>query len=108
MENTERRVARRYPVEAEVQCRALSREAGSNLFGRLVNLSQTGLLMECNPQELTPSQPVEIMVRWPGSSRVATGLHLRAVGQIVRLTPNRMAVRIEQSAFQFAGAVRAQ
>jgi len=97
---TERRVSRRYPVNAEVEFRLISgAKVGAFRPARMVNLSTTDLMLECDPV-LQGGLEIELMIKWPARRGRGTEIILHAVGRTVRTEGNYTAVRIDRSNFQ--------
>jgi c-di-GMP-binding flagellar brake protein YcgR len=100
-EIAERRRSMRYPVNAEVEYRILSpRETGSPCRGRLVDLSNTGLMLQSNT-ELEAGLEIELTIQWPARQAGLSGFGLHAIGRTVRVKKGLAALRIDLSSFGF-------
>lgn len=99
---TERRVSRRYPVNAEVEFRLISDiKIGGYRRARVVNLSTTDLMLACD-QGLEGGLEIELMIQWPARRGKGAETVLHAVGHTVRVDGSRTAVRIAHSDFQYS------
>src|SRR5260370_39430279 len=99
-ENIERRASRRYPVNVDVEYRIMpAAENGSVCYGRTVNLSTTGLMLECIPA-LQMGLDIELTIKWPVRRGEGTGIELHAFGRTIRVEEGYTALRISDS-FQF-------
>lgn len=104
MQGRERRIFRRYPVDVDAEYRLASDGShGEFRPGRIVNLSNSGMLLECE-QKLRVGVAVELIVNWPIRPPRGAWLKLRATGEITRAGNNGVAVRIVRSAFEMAGS----
>jgi len=67
----------------------------------MVNISQTGIMLECQPENLEPGILIEMVIPWVANKGLPA-MHLHAFGQIVRTDGNLAAVRIDAGAFRMA------
>jgi len=82
-----------------LEYRELGMAAEQRRRGRLVNLSDTGLMLEAQTGALATGAEVEVVIPWPSrSGRVALCVH--AVGHVLRTEGNRAALAIAQSSFR--------
>jgi len=95
---SERRDSRRYPVDTQAEYKLLS-ETKTSGCGRVLNLSNTGLMLECHPV-LRPGLQIEVMIAWPGTPVEGKQIKLHAVGRTIRAEEDHTAVRIDQIAFR--------
>jgi hypothetical protein len=97
----EHRTSRRYPVNAEVEFRLISTaKVGTYRQGRIVKLSTTDLMLECDSL-LQRGLEIELMIKWPTRRVRGTQIMVHLVGRIVRTRGSYVAVRIDQSDFQY-------
>lgn len=100
LELSERRLADRYPVEVDLAYRIVgTMHAGDSGLGRVLNLSSTGLIAECQPS-LQAGLDVELIVTWPAQHGKGSGLKLHATAHTVRTDGTRTALRIDESTFR--------
>ena len=100
LELGERRLADRYPIDVDVSYKVVgTTNTGESGFGRVVNLSSTGLIAECQPS-LQAGLDVELIVTWPAQYGRGAGLKLHATGHTVRTDGNCTALRLDESAFR--------
>lgn len=95
----DRRGSVRYPVNGDAAYRLVS--GGETIRCRVVDLSTTGLMLECGA--LQPDVQLEVLIPWSAAPESGPGLKLHVVGRTVRVTGSRTAVQIEQSDFRFDG-----
>jgi hypothetical protein len=88
-------------VSADVEWRVLSRMRNGNPHrGRVIDLSSTGLLLQCTPA-LQPGLDIELTIQWPASQGEWAGLRLHAFGQSIRADEGCTALKIDRSEFRF-------
>jgi hypothetical protein len=92
----------RYPLTVEIEYRLRTDgRYGYTRYGRAVNLSMTGLLLECS-QELPPGVAIELTIPWPAErDNGKRALKLHAIGRSVRTEGQFTAVRMDQVDFRF-------
>jgi len=100
-ESTERRQARRYPVDLEAEYRLLD-ALGTWQSGRtrVVNLSTNGVWFE-TLQDLPRGLRIELAIRWPSPSGL---IQLYVYGQTVRSEEGGCAARILRHDFRLQKA----
>lgn len=97
----DRRVHRRFPINAPAQYQITGR-AGKSVAtgsGQTLNISSGGVLFESN-NPLKPGIQVELTVAWPLLLSTSTGLTLRLAGKVVRVEQNHSAVAITRYEFR--------
>jgi hypothetical protein len=97
----EHRTSRHYPVNAEVEFRLISTaQVGTYRRGRIVKLSTTDLMLECDSL-LQTGLEIELMIKWPARRGRGKEILVHLVGRIVRTKGSYAAVRIDQINFQY-------
>jgi len=96
----ERRAARRFPILAPVgyrtfRGRVLVREG----IRRAINIGSRGILLQVDPP-LEPDLHLELSIDWPVLQQMRGHLRLHALGEIVRLRQDEVAVRLVRPQFQ--------
>ncbi|HEY1338472.1 MAG TPA: hypothetical protein VGF59_13235 [Bryobacteraceae bacterium] len=96
----DRRVARRYPIQADLRYKVLRRgrvlESGE---GCTVDLSSGGVLFHAD-RALPPGVAIELEVNWPAAASAPLAITLSIAGRTVRWSRNCTAVRIRRYAFR--------
>lgn len=93
----ERRAWPRYQIGATAQFSVID-EANGYSQARVVNLSTTGVMLECEVS-LPAGLRVELSIDWPKHVAMAA-LELYAVGETVRSDGAYTAIRIDESNFR--------
>ena len=97
----ERRASRRFAIEQEVTFRVLGARAGAPETGSglTVDFSSRGVLFRTHRPPRSGKR-VEISVNWPALLSGTCPLKLVALGHVVRVDGDRVAVSIEQYEFR--------
>ncbi len=102
----DRRLARRYPITADVEFTALGSDGVAlQGFGRTVNLSTGGVLFESD-EVLQAGMRIELVIAWPARLNNAVALNLCVSGRVARSTANSHAIRIREHEFCLRGRYR--
>jgi len=96
----DRRIARRYPVDTSVLYKLLPNIGVHFSRGRVLNLSSIGVLFQGEPG-IPLGSAIELVIPWPATRGLGTGIKLSALGQTIREEGNSTVVRIDQSAFEY-------
>jgi len=97
---SERRSARRYPIEVAVVYRLVQKgKVLKRGFGLTRNVSSGGLLMESSTR-LSVGTEVEVFLAWPARLGGEVNLNLWIQGRTVRTGQNYTAIAIERSDFR--------
>lgn len=105
-EQSGRRANRRYWIALDLRWKLKhGHRALTSGTGKTVNLSSAGLLFECD-RTLQAGLLLEVSVAWPVLLRNVAPLQLRILGEVVRTTGRRVAVRIQNYEFRTVGIVR--
>ena len=95
----ERRATRRFPIVAPVGYRAFrGRVLVREGIGRTINICSRGILLQVDPP-LEPDLHLELSIDWP-VLQMRGHLRLHALGEIVRLRQDEVAVRLVRPQFQ--------
>jgi hypothetical protein len=90
----ERRAARRFPIISPVGYRAFrGRVLVREGIERAINIGSTGILLQVDPP-LEPDLHLELSIDWPVLQQMRGHLRLHALGEIVRLRQDEVAVRV--------------
>jgi hypothetical protein len=97
----ERRLARRYPIEAAVEYRLMARGAviGTGR-GKTVDISSRGILFEAE-RTLPPQRIIQLSIDWPVSRDAGGTMELYVAGRTVRRRGRRTALAMERHEFRF-------
>jgi hypothetical protein len=97
--NSDRRVARRYPIRLRIKYSIVRRrrvlESG---YGRTVNMSTGGLLIETHSR-LPLGVGIQLFIDWPAAPRNGTALQLEVSGKTVRNDSNHTAISMTHREF---------
>ena len=91
------RSSARYKVELDVRCIVLG--TGHVVFGRIRDISSSGVFFAC-VETLPTGTQVELCVDWPVSLGDACDLQLKLLGFVVRTDGRGMAVSVLRYEFQ--------
>jgi len=94
----DRRRSSRYAATSEVEYRIGTKGSLRTGTGRLIDISETGVLLESD-RPLTLHSELRLVVPWPSGSAGSAAIELRIHGYIVRTQNDRAAVYIEDYAF---------
>jgi hypothetical protein len=100
-EVNDRRGAKRFPLELDVQYRVLHEHAVS---GRTINISSNGVLFT-TCESLAQGVRVEMAIDWPVRLEGRVRLRLVAIGIVVRTDGATAAVRMARHHFRTAGVL---
>ncbi len=96
----ERRSDRRYDIELNVRWKLIRRRRVLDSgIGKTVDLSSGGLLIETD-RELPSGMNIELSISWPVLLHDAAPLQLVVAGRVVRVTGQRIGVRMMQHEFR--------
>jgi hypothetical protein len=96
----ERRATRRFPIVAPVGYRAFrGRGLVREGIGRTINIGSRGIFLQVDPP-LEPDLHLELSIDWPVLQQMRGHLRLHALGEIVRLRQDEVAVRLVRLQFQ--------
>jgi hypothetical protein len=102
----DRRLARRYPITAELEYRIVGREGlAYSGAGQTINLSTGGILFQ-SEQALTPGMRIELTIAWPARLNDAVDLNLCVCGRVARTDGKSHVVRIREHEFCVRGRYR--
>jgi len=100
----ERRAARRFPIELELDYRATGRrDRRFTGTGKTTNISSTGILFRTE-HELEPDTNIEASISWPVRLHQTVPLKLRVRGRVVRSESGTVGVEIQKYDFHTARA----
>ena len=96
---TDRRAAKRFPIETHVRYRSLSRHRdGLAGIGTTLNMSSIGVLFEAD-KPILPGERVELALDWPVQLNDRCGLRLLLWGRVVRQAGLQAAIAIDRYDF---------
>jgi hypothetical protein len=102
----DRRLARRYPISAELEYRIMGRDGLAYCgVGRTINLSTGGILFQ-SEQTLTPGMRIELTIAWPARLNDSIDLNLCVSGRVARTDGKLHVVRIREHEFCVRGRYR--
>jgi len=102
MYSAERRAARRFPIELELDYKATGkRDLRFTGSGKTTNISSSGIMFRTE-QELEPDTNIEASICWPVRLHQTVPLKLRVRGRVVRKEPGAVVVEIQQYDFHTA------
>ncbi len=103
MYQSNRRVHQRYPITLAVECKLLDGRGGQRKeFGRTINISSGGVLLDLKDTPPTPSS-IELSVEWPFLLDGSIPLKWMVHGNIVRIAGNSVAIEVTKHEFHTAG-----
>jgi hypothetical protein len=95
----ERRATRRFPIVVALEYKAFrGRVLVLEGTGRTINIASKGILFHAD-RPLEPDFQLEVSLDWP-TRHESTNLRLHALGQIVRLREDEVAIRLLRPEFQ--------
>jgi hypothetical protein len=98
----ERRLARRYAIEAPLQYRLMARgEVIGRGRGRTVDISSSGILFEAE-RTLPPQRIIHLSIDWPVRRDGEGTMELHVAGRTVRRRGRRSALAMERHEFRLA------
>jgi len=97
--NTERRIAARFPIERDIRYKLLLDRDGAEGAGKSINISSGGILFTTD-RPLRPGTGIEVAISWPVLMDAEISLELVARGQVVRSANGETAVKIYRHEFR--------
>ncbi len=102
----DRRLARRYPIAAELEYCVVGRHGQAcRGAGRTIDLSTGGILFQSD-DELSPGMGIELTIAWPARLNGAVDLNLCVSGRVARTDGKLHVVRIREHEFRVRGKYR--
>ena len=96
----DRRATRRFPIVVPLEYKAFhGRVLVREGVGRTINIASRGILFHADPP-LELDLHLELSLNWPVLHETRAHLRLHALGQIVRLSDDQVAVRLVRPEFQ--------
>lgn len=100
----DRRQDRRYRIQLDCRWKLIRRRKLLDVgVGTTIDLSSGGILFDAQ-RELPPGLNVELSVSWPVLLHNVAPLNLVITGKIIRVSGNRIAVRMKQHEFRTSGS----
>jgi c-di-GMP-binding flagellar brake protein YcgR len=104
LNNVDRRVAARFPIEREIRYKLLiHKDSNEEGTGKSINISSGGILFttDCH---LQPGIGIEVTISWPVLMDAEVSMRLVTRGQVVRSADGRVAMKIYRYEFRNAQA----
>jgi hypothetical protein len=103
----ERRKTNRFPIHQDLQFRVLNREGKPTGAGRTIDFSSRGIRFICNDAP-GPGSVLEVSINWPARLDGTCPMKIVAVGPVLRVNGNEVALRITRYEFRTRSSRTAQ
>jgi len=98
-QSVERRKAVRYPFHQDLEFQAARRQEKLSGVGRTLDFSSSGILFWSN-QTVRPGNLLQVSIDWPVRLDGTCAMKIVAEGPVVRVSGNRVALRITRYEFR--------